>query len=78
MVVVKNENKIRPYEIQRRVFKDSFWFRGWFKDLKPEWSEWSTLMSFEDLKKSHEVQNIFEKKKIFLKYKVEYRLIKNG
>jgi hypothetical protein len=79
---VKQLNKLnlqKTYQLQKRVFKDQAWYNAWFRGMKDEWSEWSTITSCEkdklsNLAKAEERLNL---QKVHLKYKVEYRIIKN-
>lgn len=74
MVIVKN---IRQYEIQRRVWEDVHWFKAWYRGMKPKWSEWKLFVKGDDMDRAFRIENILNEQKHKLKYKVEYRLIKN-
>jgi len=71
------ETDIKPkkYRIEHRIFKDTSWFGGWFKSMKPHWSEWTKFKDCDnlcDLKKEYE-SLLANKHK--LKYRTEYRMI---
>ena len=79
MVVIKDikEPLIRLYEIQRRIWEDEHWFKSWYKGIKPKWSEWKQFISSNDLDKAFKIESVLNEQKTYLKYKVEYRLVKN-
>ncbi len=79
MVVIKDikEPLIRPYEIQRRVWEDVHWFKAWYRGMKPKWSEWKQFISSNNLDKAFKIESVLNEQKVYLKYKAEYRLVKN-
>jgi len=79
MVVMLNKTKKRKYQIQKRTFKDAFFFNAWFNLQKPEWSEWEDFKDgdFDEIDAAYAKQVELNKNKQYFKHKVEYRLIKN-
>lgn len=77
--IVNNISKMK-YQIQRRYYKDAFWWNAWFSGIKPEWSDWEDFKngSYDDIKSAHVKEDELNKAKSYIKHRVEYRLIKNG
>ena len=66
----------KPYKLQRRVFEDTFWNNSWFRGMEDKWGDWELVRCFTDIKISKECLDMLERRKIWLKYKTEYRVIK--
>ena len=43
---LKKEVIRRKYTVERRIYKDVFWYQGWFSSLVPEWSDWEPMYSY--------------------------------
>lgn len=77
MVVVKEQNKLKPYSIEKRVYQDQFWFKGFFQNMQPEWSGWVKFENYTDLKSMQADLDILNRNKAYVMHKVEYRAVKS-
>lgn len=76
MTILKESNN---YTIEYRIFKDSNWFKGWFRNIAPQWSEWTIWKdNYNTLKDLQEDFDKLEAKRPYLKYRSEYRMIKKN
>lgn len=73
MTILK-ENK--PYIIEYRIFKDVSWFKGYFRNMKPGWTDWIIWKAFDNLEELKIVYDRLEAKKSYVQYKTEYRMVK--
>lgn len=64
------------YTIERRVFKDVFYYNGWWRNMTPDWSEWKPIRSYNDVSVAKKVYDLFERRKPFKMLKTEYRMVK--
>lgn len=74
-MTILTQNK---YTIEYRVFHDTTWYQGYFKNMQPKWGPWQKWGVYNDLTELTDESNRLEIKKPYLKYKTEYRIIKNG
>lgn len=77
MVLQTSQQNNKKYNVESRVYKDTFWYRGWFKNLKPHWSEWGNVTSVKSLRVAARMVEDLEMCKGTLSYKAEYRITKN-
>lgn len=77
MVVIAKEEEKCKYRIERRVFKDSRWMKGWSVNNKNEWSEWIPCGRFNELKAAYTTELTMNRIKQKAAYTSEYRIIKN-
>lgn len=73
-MTVLNQNK--KYTIEYRIFKDVNFFKGWFSNMKPEWSPWHIWNSYSNLDEMTKEYNKLEAKKPYLKCRTEYKVRK--
>ena len=76
-MVLQQNNKKSKYTIEYKVYKDVAWYRGWFRGLVPQWSEWKVFDSFSSLKVINIIINDLEVKNKKVNHKIEYRVIRN-
>ncbi len=77
MVATLRKNKLR-YRVESRVYKDVFWFGGYFRNLVPEWSDWIEHGVYYDLECADRVMRILEAKKHLTRGKTEYQIMRIG
>lgn len=66
------------YTVEKRVYKDVYWFNGWFRNLQPEWSKWMPIYSYQTLPFANKMKVMLENRKSYKKFTVEYRLVKDN
>jgi hypothetical protein len=76
MVLIQNKLK-KNYEIQKRVYQDTNWYNHWFRGMEDKWGEWETFAGNDELKDIYKLECSLNEQKTKLKWKVEYRIIKN-
>ena len=69
---------IKEYTVERRIFKDGRFFKGYFANMNAQWGEWEPVYSYTKLEHAHKMQQVLETGKPFKTFKVEYRLIKEN
>jgi len=66
----------RNYTVEKRIFKDSKWYNGWFRGMVPEWSEWEAVYSYTKASFAGAMYKQLEKDKHHQKCRTEYRFIR--
>lgn len=74
----KSEFVRKGYTIEKRVFKDASFFKGWFKNMVPQWSEWNPVFSYTRLDIANSQKELLEENKAKCTCRTEYRLIKDN
>lgn len=76
LVKILTQNK---YSIHYRVFKDAQFYRGWFNNMREEWTIWYNYKEggYANIKDVMSEYNLLEKSKPYLKNKREYKVVKN-
>jgi len=77
MVIVKEKNNAKPYSIEKRIYEDKFWFKGYFASLEPKWSAWRKFDNYDNLKALQRDLDVLNKNKSYVGHTVEYRSVKN-
>lgn len=72
----KNDFVRKNYTIEKRVFQDMFFFKGWFRNMVPKWSSWIPAFSYTRLDIAESQLELLESKKPYCACRTEYRMIK--
>ena len=72
----KKEVIRRNYTVEKRIFLDAFSLKGWFRNMKPDWSDWEPMYSYTVVENAGSMYKTLMKNKPYQKMKVEYRFIK--
>ena len=77
LTLVNTDKFIRKdFTVEKRIWKDVFWYQGWFRNLQPEWSEWVPVYTYDKINNASKAINLLNRTKHIKTIKTEYRLVK--